>query len=187
MNPRVLITSFVKMVIAGLCALLIPLCGFGNEAVHAPAYFIHTKNRLPPPWHTGEIIAQADYRGERDTARLHSLRIVTGKNVIRVPQRIRKFFPAPNLGTFELLCVPEVERGSKDHPYVMLVFRFLSLPEYGIDASPTTLPIARIVVVDGRILRLEKVEEVSEKMTTYTNYDPKTLKETGKVAITRVQ
>ena len=177
----------MKTLFVALLASLIPSYGFGSEDRPAPPTVVHIKNRLPAPWYNGEIIAQADYRGERNTARLRSLTIIVGKDAIKVPQRIRDFFPAVNLGTFELLYGPPPDRGSNDRRYVLLMFRFGMAPEWGIFNSPTTFHIGWIVVKNGRIDHLEKIEEVSDKVTEYTEYDPKTLKETGKTSTTRVQ
>jgi hypothetical protein len=177
----------VKKLFSALLVSLVPLFGFANQDQPAPATFIHTKHSLPPPWHTGEIMARADYRGERNSARLHSLTITIGKDVIRVPERIRAFFPAVNLETFEMRYEPRPKRGPFDHRYVVVMFRFWSLPEYGIFASPIRPNIGWIVVIDGRIDHLEKIEEVSDTVTMYTEYNPKTLKETGKTSTTRVQ
>jgi hypothetical protein len=156
-----------------------------EDSLALPTYF-HTKHVLPAPWHTAEIIAQADYAGEKDTAQLRSLTIIVGKDTIKVPQRILAFFPGPRLGSFELYYGPPPDPELGSRRYLNVTFRYASYSYEGIYYPPAGSN-AWIIIEDGRIKQLTKIEEVSDTVTTYTDFDPKTLKQTRKGSTTRVQ
>ena len=148
---------------------------FAGEDNLARPTFIHTKHLLPAPWHTGEIVAEADYGGEQETARLRSLTITIGKDTIKVPQRILEFFPSPRLGTFQLYYGPPPDPSFGDHRYFNVTFRYQSYSYEGI-YYVVDRPGAWISIEEGRIKQLTKIESPSDALTVYTDYDPETLK-----------
>jgi hypothetical protein len=156
---------------------------FAQEDRLGKPTFIHTKHLLPAPWHTGEIVAQADYAGRYGTARLRSLTITAGKKSISVPRRILSFFPAPRVGSLELYYGPPPDHELIKHRYLIVMFRYFS-PSYEGISLPPFRPTAWILIERGRIKELTKIEDASDTVTTYTSFDPQTLKETGKAAVT---
>ena len=155
-----------------------PICALADEDRLASPTFVHTKHILPTPWRSGEILARADYRGKQGTTRFRQLTIKIGKNTIEVPQRILAIFSSVKLGSFELYSGPPPDPGYRR--YFNVTFRFGSWANEGTysDPGPVRL-IAWIVIENGRITQVKRIEEWNDGITKHTNIDPKSLKETG--------
>jgi hypothetical protein len=108
-----------------------------------------------------------------------------GSQTINVPKRMLDFFLGPKPTSLELFCGPPALEGSKEPAYFKLTFKYRSFPHESI-YMPIARPTAWIIIRGGRLEELTTIEETSETDTTYTDFDPETLKEirksTGKIS-----
>jgi len=188
LRAMALSSSNVKTALLTAMLLVAGAGARGSEDSVARPTFFHTKHLLPPPWKTGEVTVRADYPGKQNLARLRSLTITVGKRVITVPTRILSLFPGAKLGSFELFCGPPPDPFFGNRRYFNVTFRYFSNPDDGLYFDSTAgRHRASIIIEDGKIKHLTKIEEVSDTVTTYTDIDPKTLKETKQGTSTKVQ
>jgi hypothetical protein len=142
----------------------------------ARATFFHTKLVLPAPHHTGELVAEGDYDSEHDVVRFRSLTAKIGSRTVEVPKRILDFFLGPRLTSLELYSGPPASPDSTEPSYFNVTFKYESY-SYESLYMPPDCPTAWIIIRDGVITGVSRVQERSGGGYDISDYDPATLKQ----------
>jgi hypothetical protein len=145
-----------------------------TDRVAIPTYF-HTKLALPAPHLTGEIIAESDYDSEHDLVRIRTLTVKLGSRTVEVPKRILDLFLGPRLTSLELHSGPPKSPDSTEPGYFNVTFKYESYSNESL-YQPPLRPTASIIIRDGVITDLSRVQERATGGNDSIHYDPATLK-----------